>query len=363
MTRILIVSNGFGEDWIGAKIATALQRISQEITIQPAPTMGEGHHYRTAGFDPALRTEVPPSGGFLRRWKDIFADLADGLISRTFHQRRQIRKMATQADAVIAVGDVFCLWMASVTSKPVYFLPTAKSDRFMPHSALEYGLIKSWARKVFPRDEETTESFSARQIPAAYFGNPMMDGLTEFAPLPSPSGRLILTLLPGSRAEAYDNLELALSQLIPWEGPPAHLWIARPASLDKIKIQQILTTIHPNENLTASVTDQFAPAVLSADVIIGMAGTANEQAAYLGKPVIAVVGSGPQSSKKRFEEQARLMGSLIHIYDPKKDRALAEWVIALKSTATSPPPAQNAAHRIAETIVKDLRSDKAKICL
>ena len=45
------------------------------------------------------------------------------------------------------------------------------------------------------------------------------------------------------------------------------------------------------------------------DKVIGLAGTANEQAIHAGIPVFSFVGTGPQSSKKRFLEQQQLLSA------------------------------------------------------
>jgi uncharacterized protein (TIGR03492 family) len=46
-------------------------------------------------------------------------------------------------------------------------------------------------------------------------------------------------------------------------------------------------------------------------VVIGMAGGANEQAAGLGKPVVAFPGTGPQFTPRFLEEQKRLLGEAL----------------------------------------------------
>src|SRR5207245_5618536 len=48
-----------------------------------------------------------------------------------------------------------------------------------------------------------------------------------------------------------------------------------------------------------------------ATVVLGMAGGANEQAAGLGKPVVAFPGTGPQFTRRFLEEQQRLLGDAL----------------------------------------------------
>jgi uncharacterized protein (TIGR03492 family) len=59
------------------------------------------------------------------------------------------------------------------------------------------------------------------------------------------------------------------------------------------------------------ITRSFTDAANQATVVLGMSGTANEQAAGLGKPVVALPGPGPQFTRKFLALQARLLGEAL----------------------------------------------------
>ena len=52
----------------------------------------------------------------------------------------------------------------------------------------------------------------------------------------------------------------------------------------------------------------FDSVALSCDFGISLAGTASEQLAGLGKPIVAFKGTGPQSTSRRMEDNAKLLG-------------------------------------------------------
>ncbi|HYM90122.1 MAG TPA: hypothetical protein VEW91_00640, partial [bacterium] len=70
-------------------------------------------------------------------------------------------------------------------------------------------------------------------------------------------------------------------------------------------------------------TDHYADALRCATVVLGMAGGANEQAAGLGKPVVAFPGTGPQFTPRFLEEQQRLLGDALVATSTWRDAAQA----------------------------------------
>jgi uncharacterized protein (TIGR03492 family) len=58
-------------------------------------------------------------------------------------------------------------------------------------------------------------------------------------------------------------------------------------------------------------SDAFAAILQRARLVLGMAGTAVEQAVGLGKPVVQLVGRGPQFSYAFAEAQMRLLGEAV----------------------------------------------------
>ena len=63
--------------------------------------------------------------------------------------------------------------------------------------------------------------------------------------------------------------------------------------------------------------DAFADILQASNLVIGMAGTANEQAVGLGKPVVTIPGNGPAFTYRFAEAQARLLGGSIQLIGTK----------------------------------------------
>jgi uncharacterized protein (TIGR03492 family) len=225
-------------------------------------------------------------------------------------------------------------------------------------------------RAVFPRDSLTTEILKKFRVPAFDFGNPMMDGLEPSFPTQrfytadvqqqEMSRPLVVTLLPGSRApEAYNNWEtimVAVSALLSSfrdrnsvfhsNGTVVFLGAIAPG-LDSTTLTQTLTTqgwlphsaspVQLGDPNCLTFKQKNAYLVLTqnayndclhlADFAIAMAGTATEQFVGLGKPAIAIPGSGPQYNPAFAEAQSRLLGpSLIVAHQPGQVAKLVQTI-------------------------------------
>jgi hypothetical protein len=208
--------------------------------------------------------------------------------------------------------------MSAQAKTPVYFLPTAKSDTFMPHSKTEAWLMKRWCKAVFPRDQITTNALKKMGVPAVFEGNIMMDNLVtnDLISGLEVSTKPIVGILPGSRDEAYINLA-HICKIIDQLGSEFSYAIARSEALDEAKIQSIIG------DRPIVMTTHFKAVINRASIIIGLSGTGNEQAAYLGKKVICFTGFGPQTTAQRFHEQQKLMGNNIIFVPNNSPKAIA----------------------------------------
>ena len=91
--KLLILSNGHGEDAIAARIAEKLQLIPHSSELAILPLVGEGHAYR--GFNIPLigRVKKMPSGGFVYMdSRELWRDLQGGLLQLTLAQFQSIRQ-------------------------------------------------------------------------------------------------------------------------------------------------------------------------------------------------------------------------------------------------------------------------------
>ncbi|MDR7416469.1 MAG: lipid-A-disaccharide synthase-related protein [Armatimonadota bacterium] len=317
--RILMVSNGYGEDAMGAVLGRALRRYGAEVLAYPL--VGLGHAYQAVGvpvLDP--RRTLPTAGfGFRTGWREAWEDLRAGWISLTLAQRRTLRRQHGTCDEAVAIGDLFCLWMAAATGiRPVY-VPTAKSEYSEPHQPWELLLIRRWARVSFPRDPLTAERYRKAGLAAVCVGNLMMDCLEfgkeafEYAP-----DEPVVLLLPGSRRDAPVNFRLLLQTAARVAAVHREVrWLCAlsptvdPASLARAAGAELLEGQMAYRGVRVRLTRSFADAVRQATVVLGMSGTANEQAAGLGKPVVALPGPGPQFTRKFLALQARLLGEAL----------------------------------------------------
>lgn len=345
---ILILSNGMGEDQIACHLIRAFQALYPEAHFLPVPLVGEGQFYRDMGLTPVIRNPIFPSGGFIRSFSVLTQDLKAGLLSHLFFQLKTIKQLAKQGTLTLAVGDLFCLLMARHrNASPIFFLPTAKSDSFMPHSRVERWIMKAFASAIFTRDSLTANALSKAQLPAFYLGNVMMDGLNAYSPLELSSDLPVIGILPGSRLEAYDNFVFCCDVLDLLGYDAFQYLISVPPTLDIERLQRL------SDPRPLLFSDNFKGILHAADVIIGLSGTANEQAMHLGKPVIAFEGFGPQTTLQRFQEQQKLMDGRLILVHPRTASRIAHQILttfhALKNE--SPLPASPGA---ASAIVSEI---------
>lgn len=323
--RILVVSNGYGEDVGAAGVIRELPR--DRVAVSVYPLVGLGAH-----FPPDVTLLDPrrdfPSRGFGPRagWGSFREDLAQGFVRFWRAQYRTLRAQRGRVDLVAAFGDVYCLWMASACAAPIVFLAGPKSEYIAPHSRLELWLIRRLACEVLTRDEVTAQALARRGIPAAYLGFWMVEAMTfSDETFGLAMDRPVVTVLAGSRPPAFQNVvpllrsvELAASFLA---SPPPAVIVAWSPDLSAARLRETVTAsggIWTGDwrfrfgRVDVTVTMHHYPdALRRAAVVVGMAGGANEQAAGLGKPIVAFPGTGPQYTPRFLDEQRRLLGDAL----------------------------------------------------
>jgi len=333
--KICVISNGFGEDQIACRLIQAWQCVHPEHTFFVFPLVGKGLEYQKINITPAFTNPTYPSGGFIRTVGDLWGDLKAGLLSNLVSQRRVIKAHVRDADVIFCVGDVFCLFMGGMkASAPVIFLPTAKSDSFMKHSAIEFWFMKRVAAQSYTRDEATCQSFRDQGLRTNYLGNPMMDlplGSTDnLAFLNSDS---IVGLFPGSREEAYENFRRITE--VCQHLPGCEFVLAKAPSLDLDRLADSLgfrlevsgkRKRIVKESFRCLVWETFEDVINQSSYCIGLAGTANEQAVYRGNLVFAFQGTGPQSSLLRFQEQRQLLGERLVLVESSHPASIARII-------------------------------------
>ncbi|HEY9764803.1 MAG TPA: lipid-A-disaccharide synthase-related protein [Chroococcales cyanobacterium] len=367
--QLLFLSNGYGEDQIGARVAAELKK---EFEIMAFPLVGRGQAYRKSGIPVVGPLLDLPSGGFnAHDFAALKRDIDAGLLPLLGAQYRFLRNV--QTDAVVAVGDFLAIALAKLTKKKIFFIGANKSDFYRDRGArylgIELSLMKKWQVKVFPRDQKTHQRLEKRGLDSEYLGNPMMDTFEWREDFEKKEKNKTILLLPGSREEAYGNIRAMLPVVEKIQGKDASIrfGLAMAPSLLFEKIGDIFTSLGWNGEtyrkgeLEIALSRDFGQSLFLADLVIGMAGTANEQAVGLGKPVIAWPGEGPQYSKRFALLQKQLLGEALTLipYDPEgiatraieilKDEDSLESLRELGRERLGPP---GAAGRIARRIEK-----------
>ncbi|MBE9239638.1 hypothetical protein IQ217_02175 [Synechocystis salina LEGE 00031] len=322
--KILFISNGHGEDLNAGLIIDALQGRSPEFDLFALPLVGEGKAYQQRGISIIAPTQPLPSGGliytgFLTWWQDIVG----GLVGLTIKQIKALLKQKHQFDLIVAIGDIVPLAFARLSGKPYLSFLVANSSYYEGRLPLPFTV--AWCLKsrhclgAIAKDHLTAEDLGQRGINIRCLGYPIMDALQPTGqPLQRHSNTLI-ALLPGSRVpEALNNL----GQLLPLCGAIAQekvldFWAALVPAVT-VEHLQTLAVEHgwqyhgdrlERGNCTIHLSwQQFADILQQADLVLGMAGTAVEQAVGLGKPVLQIPGRGPQFTYGFAEAQMRLLG-------------------------------------------------------
>ncbi len=346
---VLIVSNGHGEDVVGARIAAAMQAARPDVALSAFPTVGDGAPYaplNVVRVGPSLQL---PSGGFTFEDPRLLArDLRAGLVATTLRQVRALRTL--RADRVVAVGDV---WAEALGVLPraarrhaVQTLVSVHTeaggarlgvrafrDRF---TALERTVLARGYAAVHPRDAASAARLRAAGVPARYDGNPMMDGL-DAAPAPEvddgAAGVARVALLPGTRSHAPDALARMVEATArlpqvrsavawaagPFPAPPAG-WTAAPRGEAHVVWCRDGATVH-------LLRDRFAALLAWADLVVGTSGTAQEQAAGLGRPVVTFA-TDARYPARYLAKQRRLLGDALEVV-PSEPAAIAAALAAL----------------------------------
>ncbi len=358
--KLLVLSNGHGEDVIALKIIEQLLNQPEITSIAALPLVGEGYAYTQLGIPVIASVQSMPSGGFVyMEGKQLWQDLRSGLLKLTLAQYKAVRQWAKTGGVILAVGDIIPLLFAWLSGANYAFVGTAKSEYYLRDeqgwlpdiSSLQRwwgSMYYPWERwlmsrprckAVFPRDKITTEVLQKYQIPAFDLGNPMMDGLESpedsLANQANEENRpLIILLLPGSRfPEAQRNWQVILAAIQEMIESCSHgliflAAIAPSLSLEPFEqqllqknwqkkahqpleliIDDLKSQLFTRGNAQLFLTqDAYSDCLTKADLAIAMAGTATEQFVGLGKPAIAIPGNGPQYTRQFAENQARLLG-------------------------------------------------------
>lgn len=336
--RVLFISNGAGEDSIASQIIADLPK---SLSREAMPLVGEGSAY--SGLAPIVGPrQTMPSGGLIQEdWRNLWKDISEGLAFLTLKQLLWLRSQRQKFNQIVAVGDLWPVILAVLSGiRPITFIGTAKSDYHHPYSALEAWVLRTFHVRSIVRDEPTAESLRQKSVKAVWVGNAMMDGLVpQELDFQLNDGEIGLALFPGSRKATYQVLPrlLKLSQLLAKRlGKTVCAFIAVAPSIDTEKLAQACpdftlgnceysgwnTLTSKRETVVPQarfflIKGHLADVLKYSQVALGLAGTAHEQAAGWGIPVVAYEPGGMRHLKWYRSRQKGLLGEALIVTEDR----------------------------------------------
>lgn len=351
MKRLLVLSNGAGEDAIAARILEKLpEPVRQSVVC--CPLVGEGRaleRYELVG----PRVSPPSEGLFRESWRLALRDLLGGVLGGHARQLGFLRGQRHEVGLAVAVGDLFpVLWAGLAGLRPLLFVGTAKSVYHHPYSWAERALLRRFAHTSLVRDAATAQRLSSQGVTASWLGNAMMDEVVPAGrPLPLPSQGPLLTLLPGSRGEAPAVLPFqlqALSLLKVRFGALQAAIAAAPGS----RVEELCAgclqdgwSLHdcPGEGALGLLERQgwsvpilqgrLGDLLSRSQAALGQAGTANEQAAGAGVPVVAYDPRVAGRLRWYRKRQKGLLGEAVQVVPRSLEAIVAELALLLSDSA------------------------------
>lgn len=396
-SRVLFVSNGHGEDDIACKVLDQLRPLVEPgLSIEAWPMVGSGQAYRDRGIAIAGPSNTLPGEGFGTLSLSLFLrDLRSGFIATHWRQLRYMRAVQGRYRLLVGVGDIVPLTAAWLGKTPMAFIACAKSAYYGGldgQTGAERSLMRNQCVAVFPRDVRTAAGLIENGVPCQYLGNPMMDGLMPTNPQRFTGHDTInIAMLAGSRQDATDNalfLLQAARRLSQTEVQAANLrflFACHPAvdlslvataatTLDAGWVQTVwdnqmgpmddyLCLQNANGSKALLIRGALADILHSARLVVGLAGTANEQAIGLGIPLVTLPGAGNQGKsyvrmKMRFfgdaaiavtrnpDDVAQTVATLLA--DPERCKRMA---VAGRERMGAPGASLAIAHVIRDTLV------------
>ncbi len=329
---ILLLSNGHGEDLSGALIGRALAE--RGLTVDALPLVGHGRAYEQAGIRLRGRTREYSTGGL--GYTSAFGrltELVQGQVIYLLSRLLLLLRIAPRYQLILVVGDVIPVIAAWLSGRPTATYLVAYSSHYEGKLRLPWPcapcLRQRRTRAIYSRDALTAADLTGQLQRSVHFlGNPFFDGaLSSSEPLKGHPSQL-LGLLPGSRLpEALHNLELMLRVLerLPEPLRPAERLGLHAALVGKLTPQEVAPLasrlgwklqLEGEESCSLQrgplqlqlEWGRFAAVVQQCDLLLSMTGTAAEQCVGLGKPVLQLVGDGPQFTANFAEAQRRLLG-------------------------------------------------------
>ena len=340
MSRILLISNGHGEDLSASLLGREL--LNRQQWVEALPLVGAGDAYRRAGLGVIGRTRNFSTGGLgYTSLRGRLTELWQGQVQYLCGRILSLMRHRREYGLVVAVGDLVPVLAAWLSGRPAVVYLVAYSSHYEGKLRLPWPcgwlLRQERIQAIWSRDALTADDLSGQLgRPVRFLGNPFQDAVAAAAsPSPTAAARGLavqgLGLLPGSRLpEAKANLLLMLEVLTRLPEPlqrPGALRL-QAALVGELGAAEVLAAAAPLGWTLAEpgqggqdvvlrwghlelrlLWQGFVEVLRDSDLLLAMAGTAAEQAVGLGKPVLQLAGSGPQFNGRFAEAQRRLLGA------------------------------------------------------
>jgi uncharacterized protein (TIGR03492 family) len=335
--RILVISNGIGEDSIGAEI---VRRLPRSIVAEAFPTLGEGRAYR--GVCPIVgpRANLASQGsrvdkGTLRK------DIAAGGLRTIPPALKFLRSIRSDYDTFLVVGDfvgVLAAWLSGI--RGLVYLDVYNTGYGRRYYLAEKLVMRRVCRTVFCRSPELAAQLKRFGIDARAEGNVMMDTIPA-GDYDAARRRLRLkavALLPGSREGAVANFTLQIDSLslLPEDQRP-DIFVAVADGVDPRELADATKLfVHPSQGREQCdlgrlsgrglhvhlARNALKPLVEASDLVLSQAGTATVQAVGLGRPVITF--ARETDRMQRYLDENRLFGDARILVPAEAEKVGAE---------------------------------------
>ena len=336
MPRILVLSNGHGEDVSGCILARRLISIGNKV--EALPIVGLGEAYKKEKINIIGKTRKFNTGGLgYNSLKGRINDLFNGQIYYFLKKIWIVFLIRKKYDYFLVVGDIVPIFFAWLSRKKYFTYLVAYSSHYEGKLNLpwpcKYFLKSPNSIRIYTRDLLTSIDLSNQlKKEVLFFGNPFIDKLLKNN-IKDSNNSFHIALLPGSRInELINNFELMLDiiqELANYKffkktkfnfALSSDLKMENVQNLLEMRNWQFEKILSSNFKLLYSYKfikvffkwNSFEEILTESDFAISMSGTAAEQVVGMSKPVLQVEGKGPQFTKAFAEAQRRLLGQ--HVY-------------------------------------------------
>ena len=217
MFKILILSNGHGEDLSGSLIAK--QFVKSGYSVHALPIVGIGNHYEKEKIKIIGKTKEFRTGGIgYNSFKGRLTEILGGEIFYLLKRLYLTFKIRKKYDYFFVVGDIVPVFFAWVCKKDFFTYLVAYSSHYEGKLKLpwpsKFFLLSQKAKKIYARDSLTANDLTLQlKKKVSFLGNPFMD---KFFPRNKELNKdeFSIGLFPGSRfPEILDNFVLILEVL------------------------------------------------------------------------------------------------------------------------------------------------------